>query len=96
VACSRLISVSDCGLLSLNFSFKPVACYHAIFLVVLSCKMHSLHMYKRQVVLYRFFGGLDDLVGKSADLLPIYRVSRPIYRISRFIGPLVTQFVSPT
>jgi hypothetical protein len=56
VACSRLISVSDCGLLSLNFSFELVACYHAVLPVVLNCKMHSLDMYKRQVVQYRFFG----------------------------------------
>jgi hypothetical protein len=47
VAGSHLISVSDCGLLLLNLSFKLVTCYHAIFPVVLNCKMHSLHMYKR-------------------------------------------------
>jgi hypothetical protein len=56
-----------------------VACYHAIFYVVLNYKMHSLHMYKRQVVLYHFLG-LNDLVGKSPDLLPIYHISSPIYQ----------------
>jgi hypothetical protein len=70
-----------------------VTCYHAIFPVVLNCKMHSFHMYKRQDIV---FLGLDDLAGKSSDLLPIYRVSRPIYRVSRFIDLLVTQFDSPT
>jgi hypothetical protein len=50
-------------------------------------------MYKRQDIV---FLGLDDLAGKSSDLLPIYRVSRPIYRVSRFIDLLVTQFDSPT
>jgi hypothetical protein len=33
-----------CGFLSLNFSFKLVACYHAIFPVILSCKIHSLYI----------------------------------------------------
>jgi hypothetical protein len=83
------------GPANVYFSFKLVVCYHAIFPIVLNCKMYSLHMYKRQVVLYRFLG-LDDLAGKLPDLLPIYRVSRPIYRISRFISPLATQFDSPT
>jgi hypothetical protein len=56
------------GSTSFNFSFKLVACCHAIFPVVLNCKLHSLHMYKRQVVLHRFFLGMDDLADKLPDL----------------------------
>jgi hypothetical protein len=61
-----------------------MACYHAILHFVLNCKMHNLHMYKRQVDIYRLLT-MDDLADKSCDLLSIYHVSHLSHRLKNMV-----------